>query len=137
MKINAEDLEKARALMPGLFRFNNEMPFSQAVLALNEQELFIYDDHAPDAIQGEANDELVYKVKVRIPLNTIETVVDEKIVNQPELAGLDRLSILLAGSPETYFFYYFNEDKKTSNNFIAGLKHYKVAVQSRKIKLTA
>ena len=137
MKINAEDLEKARALMPGLFRFNEDQPFSQALLALNETELFIYDDHAPDEIRGEAKDEFVYSVKLRIPLNTIETVVDEKIIKQPELAGLDRLAILLDGTAQTYYFYYFNEDTKTSKNFIAGLKHYKVVVGTRKIKLTA
>ena len=136
MKINAEDFEKAHALMPGLFRFNKDQPFSQAVLALNEEMLFIYDDHAPDAVDT-ATETLTYRVKVHIPLNTVEMVVNEHILKQPELAGLDRLGILLIGQTETIYFYYFNEDTKTFKNFISGLKHYKIVVQNRKIKLTA
>ena len=134
MRINAEDFEKARALIPGFFRFNYEEPFSQALLALNEDMLFIYDDHAPDLV---VEDTITYMVKARIPLSSIEMVVDETILKQPELAGLDRLCILLNDQTDGLYFYYFNEDTKTHKNFIAGLKHYKVTVQSRKIKLTA
>ena len=52
MNVIAEDLEKARALLPGLFKFQEGEPFSQAVLAVNEEMVFVYNDHAPDFKDG-------------------------------------------------------------------------------------
>ena len=133
MKIRAEDIEKARALLPGLFKFNEGERFSQAILALNEDMLFIYGDHAPDYADAE---EKVYHVKMRFPKENVNTVVDEKLIKQPELAAVDRIAIL-ASNNETYYFYYFNDNKKAVSNFIAGLKHYGYSFQSHKINMSA
>lgn len=132
MKIRAEDMEKARALLPGLFKFDESERFSQAILALGEDELFIYCDHAPDYVDSE---EKVYHVKMRFPKNNIATVVDEKLMKQPELAALDRIAIL-ASNKETYYFYYFNDKNKVVSNFIAGLKHYGYPFQSHKVDMS-
>ena len=132
MKIRAEDMEKARALLPGLFKFDESERFSQAILALGEDELFIYCDHAPDYADAE---EKVYHVKMRFPKNNISTVVDEKLMKQPELAALDRIAIL-ASNKETYYFYYFNDKNKVVSNFIAGLKHYGYPFQSHKVDMS-
>ena len=48
MNVNAEDLEKACALLPGLFKFLEDGQFFQAVLAVNAENLYVYNDHAPD-----------------------------------------------------------------------------------------
>ena len=133
MKIRAEDMEKARALLPGLFKFEEGERFSQAILALGEDELFIYGDHAPDYVDSE---EKVYHVKMRFPKENINTVVDEKLIKQPELAAVDRIAIL-ASNNETYYFYYFNDKNKVVSNFMAGLKHYGYDFQSRKVNMSA
>ena len=134
MNINAEELDKALAVLPGLFKFNEEEPFSQAILAISEEALFVYNDHAPDQVSG---DTFTYRVKVKIPLNSIDTIVEEQIIKQPELAGLDRLGILLRGETNTIYFYYFNEDKKSIKSFLSYLKRLKVSSVSRKVKLSA
>ena len=132
MKIRAEDIDKARALLPGLFKFNEGEKFSQAILCLSEDMLFIYGDHAPDYTDQE---EKVYHVKMRFPMENINTVVDEKLMKQPELAAVDRIAIL-ASNDETYYFYYFNDNKKAVNNFLAGLKHYGYPFQSHKLNMS-
>jgi len=131
MKVNAEDLEKARAFLPGLFKFQDEEPFSQAVLAVNEEMLFIYNDHAPDYKEG---DNLQYRVKLRFPKGSIDTIFHEKIVKQPDLKGLNRLSIMTRDE-DVFYFYYFNDDKAFINNFIAALKHFHYSVETNKTNL--
>ena len=131
MKVNAEDLEKARAFLPGLFKFQDEEPFSQAVLAVNEEMLFIYNDHAPDYKEG---DNLQYRVKLRFPKGSIDTIFHEKIVKQPDLKGLSRLSIMTRDE-DVFYFYYFEQDKALIKNFVAALKHFHYTVETNKTNL--
>ena len=131
MNVYAEDLEKARALMPGLFKFYEEGPFCQAVLAVNEEMLFVYNDHAPDFVEGE---NLQYRVKLRFPKGSIDTIFNEKIYKQPDLAGLSRLSIMTKDE-DVFYFYYYNKDKKAIQNFVAALKHFHYSIETNKTNL--
>ena len=131
MNVNAEDFEKARALLPGLFKFADETPFTQAVLAVNPEMLYVYDDHAPDFKDG---DNLQYRVKMRFPHDSLDTIIHEKIYKQPDLAGLNRLSIMTKAE-DVFYFYYYKKDKKAINNFIAALKHFKYSVETDKTNL--
>ena len=131
--IFAEDIEKGRAFLPGLFKFNEGEQFNQALMAIEEKMLFIYNDHAPDSIEGE---DWNYSVKKRFFFDEIKMVVNEVIINNKDLEGLNRLAIVVQGSKTTHYFYYFNQDKDNSKNFIAGLKHYGVTVQTRKVDLS-
>ena len=134
MNIFAEDIEKARAFLPGLFKFEGDNQFKQALLAVNETDIFIYNDHAPDTIVG---DDWSYNIKVRFSLDQIKQVANEIIVKQPDLEGLNRLAIQIAGEKEPLYFYYYIENKKASNNFMAGLKFYGVPIQNRRVELIA
>ena len=131
MNVVAEGLEKARALMPGLFKFYEDGPFFQAVLAANEEMLYVYNDHAPDMVNG---DSLNYQVKVRFPKESIDTIFNEIIYKQPDLKGLNRLSIMTRDE-NVYFFYYFSKDKKAIGHFISSLKHLRYSVESHKTNL--
>ena len=131
MNVMAEDLEKARALMPGLFKFYEDGPFFQAVLAANEEMLFVYNDHAPDFVNGE---NLTYKVKVRFPRETIDTIFNEIIYKQPDLKGLNRLSIMTR-EEDVFYFYYFSKDKRAIGHFISSLKKLRYSVESHKTNL--
>ena len=42
----------------------------------------------------------------------------------------------LSYNDETYYFYYFNDNKKAVNNFLAGLKHYGYPFQSHKLNMS-
>lgn len=131
--IFAEDIEKGRAFLPGLFKFNEGELFNQALMAVEESTLFIYNDHAPDSVLG---DDWTYSVKKRFFLNEIKMIVNEVIIKNKDLEGLNRLAIVMKDTKETFYFYYFNQDKDNSKNFIAGLKHYGLSVQTRKVDLS-
>ena len=131
--IFAEDIEKGRAFLPGLFKFNEDELFNQALLAINDDLLFIYNDHAPDSVLG---DDWTYSIKKRFFLKEIKMVVNEVIIKNKDLEGLNRLAIVMTDSKTPHYFYYFNQDKANSKNFIAGLKHYGVSVQTRKVDLS-
>ena len=131
MNVNAEDFEKARALLPGLFKFKDGEPFSQALLAVNEEMLFVYNDHAPDSVYGE---NLEYSVRLRFPKGSIDTIINEKIYKQPELKGLNRLTIMTRDE-DVFYFYYFNKDKGMIKNFIAALKHFHYSTETNKTNL--
>jgi len=131
MNVNAEDLEKASALVPGLFKFYEDGQFFQAVLAASAETLYIYNDHAPDFKDGE---NLQYRVKLRFPHESIDTIFNEKIYKQPDLAGLSRLSIMMKDE-NVYYFYYFNKDKKVVSRFISALKKLKYSVETNKTNL--
>ena len=131
MNIHAEDIEKARAFLPGLFKFDEEGLFKQALLALSEDTLFIYNDNAPDTTFDE---DWNYSVKLRIPLEDVKQVTNELIYKHPDLEGLNRLAIAVVGEDPLYFYYYA-DDKKSSNNFLAGLKYYGVEVSDRRVEL--
>ena len=131
--IFAEDIEKGRAFLPGLFRFNEGELFNQALLAIDEEKLFIYNDHAPDSVLG---DDWTYSVKRRFFLPEIKMIVNEVIVNNKDLEGLNRFAIVMQGSKTAQYFYYFKEDRDNYKNFIAGMKHYGLTVQTRKVDLS-
>ena len=131
MNVIAEDLEKACALLPGLFKFYEDGQFFQAVLAVNAECLYIYNDHAPDFKDG---DNLQYKVKVRFPHESLDTIFNEKIYKQPDLAGLNRLSIMTK-EEDAYYFYYFQKDKQAINFFVKQLKKLKYSVETNKTNL--
>ena len=132
MSIKAEDFEKVQCLIAGLYKFDEEQPFSQALLGLTDQDLLIYNDHAPDRIEGDAN---VYLVRKRIPLENIDVAVDEKIVKRPELAGLNRLTfVFVTDEQDDHFFYYVENDREVKD-FLKTLKRSKVSVVENKLKL--
>ena len=131
MNVRAEDLEKACALLPGLFKFYEDGPFYQAVLAVNEEMLYLYNDHAPDGVNG---DEFLYKVKLRFPRDSIDTIFNEIIYRQPDLKGLNRLSIMTR-EEDVYYFYYYSKDKRAANHFLSTLKKMRYSIEAHKTNL--
>ena len=132
MSIKAEDFEKVQYLIAGLYKFDEEQPFAQAVLGLTDDELLIYNDHCPDRIEGDAK---IYQVRRRIPLESIDVAVDEKIVKRPELAGLNRLTfVFMSEEPDAHFFYYLENDRAVKD-FLKALRRSKVSVVDNKLKL--
>ena len=133
MSIFAEDIEKGTAFIQGLFKFSPEEKFNQAVLALTSDAILVYNDNAPDSINGE---NWMYSVKVRLPKETVSLVINEIIMTKSrQLQGLNRLCIEIKGVEKPYYFYYAVDFEKEASNFIAGLKHYGYRADTRKNKL--
>ena len=130
MSIRAEDFDKVQSLIPGLYKFNEEQPFSQALLALTEDALLIYDDHSPDKIEGNVKS---YLVKRRFPLENIDVVVDEKIVKRPEITGLNRLSFVFLSDDNDDHFFYFLENSREVKDFLKSLRRLKISVVDSKV----
>ena len=137
MNINIEEYKSCQAFLPGLFKFLENSLFSQAILAITEKEILIFDDHAPDIVSG---DTLTYKIKRRFFIDKVEAVVNEKIINNKDMNGLSRLVFVREVENEDeddeVIFYYFLDDKKLLKDFLNSLQKRGLAIQSRKVDLS-
>lgn len=132
MNINIEEYNSVAAFLPGLYKFQADGMFFQAMLGASDKALLIYNDHAPDDKTAEV---MSYKVKVRISYADIYAIVDEKIINNNDMSGLSRLRIMLDKKDNSVFFYYFVDDKKPLKFFLSILKQNGFRVQNRKVDL--
>ena len=133
MILNVDEYNAVNAMIPGLFQFNENDLFSQAELAVTDDELLIYDDSAPDEVDG---DKYHYAVKKRISLDDIKVVLIEKIIHNKELSNLGRLEFAMMEGDQTVVFYYFVEDKKLVSNFIDALEELHIKCKNTKIDLS-
>ena len=136
MSIYAEDIDNAVGFLPGLFKFDPEGQFEQAVLALAQGELLFYNDNAPDSVNGA---DWSYNVKLRIPFQSITLATHELIITKRKnTEETNRLVIETKGEekPVVYRFYYYENKSKFANNFMMGLKRYKVKTKVIKTKLS-
>ena len=92
MKLSLDEYDKVRAIVPGLFQFNENEMFTQAALAVTDDELFFYDDNAPAQIMGEIYH---YPILKRIKLDDIQMALDEKIVRNRQMDNMARLNFLI------------------------------------------
>ena len=132
MNINIEEYNSVAAFLPGLYKFQEDGMFFQAMMGASDKALLIYNDHAPD---NKTADVVSYKVKVRIPYESIYAIVNERIINNNDMSGLSRLHIMFDKKDTGMFFYYFLEDKKPLKFFLAILKQNGFPVQNRKVDL--
>jgi len=120
MKINLDESNKITALIPGLFKFDEDGLFSQAALALTEKELFIYDDHRPT---DKNNGVYHYVIKKRYKLSHYSFVLDEKLKSNTELSNYGRLYFYSDDEGECFEFYYMVNDMKKVKDFLKNLKN--------------
>lgn len=137
MNINIEEYKNCQAFLPGLYKFLENSLFSQAILAITDKEILIFDDHAPDVVSG---DTLTYKVKLRIPLQKIEAIINERIFNNKDMSGLSRFVFVRdvdnEDQDDEITFYYFLDDKKLLKEFLDNLRAHSFTVQNRKVDLS-
>ena len=72
---------------------------------------------------------------MRIPLNSIKAVTNERIINNKDMAGLGRLKFIVPSENKSYLFYYFLDTKKKLKLFLDLLKHNGLKPQNRKVDL--
>ena len=81
MNINIEEYNSVAAFLSGLYKFEEDGLFFQAMLGVTDKALLVYNDHAPDS---KTADVLVYKVKERIPFEKINSIFNEQIINNKD-----------------------------------------------------
>ena len=136
MSIYAEDIDKAIAFLSCLYRFEEDGPFVQTVLAMTKEEVLIYNDNAPDKQEGA---DWSYKVKIRFPLQFIELATNEVIESRRKInVKTNRLTLNVKEGEEkkVYDFFYYDDSRSYAYNIIAGLKKYSVKAKNIKTKLT-
>lgn len=126
MGVVIEAFEKIRGILPGLFQFEKNNYFIQSELAINEDELCIYDDNEPSEV---VDTNLKYYIRVRIPFKEVRYLVLQKLKNK-ELNKFGRVAIVFKEKKkDPLLFYFFVKDKK------AVIKLLKLGKESRlKIK---
>ena len=132
MILNVDEYNSVTIMLAGLFQFGENELFSQAELALTDNEVLIYDDHAPDEVK---NDTAHYRIKKRVPLENITVVLNEKIVNNKDMAYLGRLVFAHEEEEQSFIFYYFVNDKKEVAAFCKALGALRIKVKKIKIDL--
>ena len=133
MKLSLDEYDKVLAIVPGLFQFNENEMFTQAALAITDDELFFYDDNAPAQIMGEVYH---YPILKRIKLDDVAMALDEKIVRNAQLNDLGRLNFLMEETEENILFYYYLNDKKDIQDFIKELEEAGIKTKKRKVDLS-
>ena len=133
MKLSLDEYDKVRAIVPGLFQFNENEMFTQAALAITDDELFFYDDNAPAQIMGVVYH---YPILKRIKLDDIQMALDEKIVRNRQMDNMARLNFLMEDSDDNVIFYYYLSDKKDIADFIKELADAGIKTKKRKVDLS-
>ena len=133
MKLSLDEYDKVRAIVPGLFQFNENEMFTQAALAITDDELYLYDDNAPAQIMG---DVYHYPILKRIKLDDISMALDEKIIRNAQLNDMGRLNFLMEETDENILFYYYLSDKKDIQDFIKELADAGIKAKKRKVDLS-
>lgn len=133
MKLSLDEYDKVNALIPGLFQFDEKEMFTQAALAITENELYFYDDNAPKQIMGEIYH---YPILKRVKLDNIVMALDEKITGNKQLNTMARLNFIMEEEDENLYFYYYLNDKRDVDAFIKELAACGIKTKKRKVDLS-
>lgn len=133
MKLNLDEQDKIRAIISGLYQFDETEQFSQAALAVTDDELFIYDDHSPTDKNGGI---FHYTIKERYKIDDVNAALDEKLARNRQLNHLGRLNFVVGEDEDEVIFYYFLENKKDVQDFIKELKAVGLKVKKFKVDLS-
>ena len=135
MKITLDEYDKVNALISGLFQFGENELFSQAALAVTEDEFFIYDDHRPT---DKNNGAYHYVIKKRFKVNKYDIVLDETLIGLADLSNYGRLYFYSEDEERCFEFYYMVNDRKEVNKFLKAVSSLGLSVAKRtsKVKTT-
>ena len=119
MKINLDEFDKVITWISGLFQFGENELYSQAALAVTEDELFIYDDHRPT---DKNNGVYHYVIKRRFKLKHYAFILDETIKGNADLSNYGRLYFYSEEDDKSFEFYFLVNERKEVNAFLKELK---------------
>ena len=133
MKVVFKENKPIKTIVPIVGQEEENGIFIPMAIALIESELIIFSDLAPDA---ETEDSYYYDVKKRIPLSSISSVLDEKIIRNKKIKEYRRLHIVCKDVKNSIFFFYNKyEDKAYAKRLLILLKQAKIRVKKSKVDL--
>lgn len=132
MKIQLEEKSKLLCLLPGFCQLVKNDPFTPCALGLTETELIIYNDYWPDEIHTDA---YLYRIKKRIPLSDIKTVLNQTIKHSRGLQSYSRLNIIAKVVELSYFVYYRKNDASLAKNMLKLIKSSGITVKKDKVSM--
>ena len=134
MRVKLDEYDKVTALISGLYQFGENELFSQAALAVTDEEFFLYDDHRPT---DKNNGVYHYVIKKRFNVNRYDFVVDEKLKGDADLSNYGRLFFYSEDEDQCFEFYYMVNDRKEVNKFLKELKNLGLATSNKTTKVKA
>ena len=132
MKVVLESQEKIKVVVPGLYQFNESKQFTQAALAITEEELIIYDDSKPDS---KTDSQAYFAARKKVDIKDILHLLVENIIGKFEVEGMMRLNFILKSIKESFFFYFKGNDNHYVKLLVKQLKKHKVEISKRKVNL--
>ena len=132
MEINLEAQEQLSIVVPGLYQFEENGLFEQAVIGVTDDAIVIYSDARPDSI---TDNKAYYTVKERFDLSSIQHVILENIHADNELSSFKRFNIIQTELKSSFFFYFKKKDASLADKFFAELKKRNVVASKRGIDL--
>ena len=134
MRVNLDEYDKVIALISGLYQFEENELFSQAALAVTEDEFLFYDDHRPT---DKNNGVYHYVIKKRLKVNKYDFVVDETLKGNADLSNYGRLFFYSTDEDRCFEFYYMVNDRREVNKFLKELKKLGLDTSTKTTKIKA
>lgn len=132
MKIQLEEKNKLLCLLPGFCQLVQNDPFTPCALGLTETELIIYNDYWPDEIH---TDVYLYRIKKRIPLADIKTILNQSLKHSRNLEYYHRLNIIAKVVELSSFIYYRKSDASIAKNMLKIIKTFGITVKKDKVSM--
>ena len=119
-------------VVPGLFQFEDNGLFEQAILGVTNDAIVIYSDMRPDSITEE---KAYYSIKRKFDISSVQHVLLENIHANGELASFKRFNIIQTELKQSFFFYFKKKDAKIGDQFLAELKRRNIIASKRGVDL--
>lgn len=130
MKIVLNEANQIRAISPCIAQLERGGDFFPCAIALTDVDLIIFSDYEPDLI---TQNETCYDVKIRIPLESIMTIVYEKIKKNEELEPYRRINVINRIVENSSSIYFLKADNKKVLDFLKEVKKHDIKVKKRKV----
>lgn len=130
MKILLEEKNSLVALLPGYYQLVPGDPFTPCALGLTDDALLIYDDYAPDEIH---TDSYIYRVKKKIPLSDIQSVLNEKLNHNKNLDYFNRFNIIAKVVECSSYLYYRKSDYVLAKKILKKMKARGIRVKNVRV----
>jgi len=133
MKVVFKEEKTIKCVVPVLGQIGCDSLFIPMALALVEDELLVFDDSNPSS---ETEDSYYYEPVLRIPLEQLALVRDEKIIKNKDLKEFRRIHLINQDIEKSLCYYYDRyEEKRYARNLLVMLKQAGRKVKKGKVNL--
>lgn len=132
MEIILEAQDQLSIVVPGLYQFEENGLFEQAIIGVTNDGIVIYSDIRPDSI---TENKAYYSVKRKFDMSGIQHVILENIHAKNELDSYKRFNIIQSELNKSFFFYFKKKEAKLADRFFQELKRRNIIASKRGVDL--